>query len=102
MAEPDKTLPKFMVQTVSPCCLSGKAYEDARPAASNMSLRRAYEQFRAKPHFSDLAEDALLVRAAEERIVGPKNPYQHVLRFTAALLFPAIPEDVPQRGGACP
>ena len=50
-----------------------------------LGLQRIHQQFWAKPHFSDLAEDALLVCAAEECIVGTKDPHQHVLRFTAAI-----------------
>ena len=88
IAQPDNTPERF------PKCwedvLLGQSCYDAVCVARCMrkqvlGLREIHQQFWAKPHFSDLAEDALLVRAAEERIVGAKDPHQHVLRLKAAV-----------------
>ena len=58
-----------------------------QPASVNGTpcLERAHQQFWTKPLLSDRAEDALLVLAAEERIIGSKDSHQHILRFRAAL-----------------
>lgn len=43
------------------------------------SQGHAYQQFGPKPHFCNLAEDALFIGTAEQGIVGPKYPCQNVL-----------------------
>ena len=45
-----------------------------------LCLRVVYQQLGPKPNLSNLTKDALLILTAEERIIGPKNPRQHILQ----------------------
>ena len=51
-----------------------------RCSMTGLCLQVLYQQLGPKPNLSHLAEDVLLIITAEERIIRPKDPRQHILQ----------------------